>query len=253
VAANADPNTGYAVYTISSRGVPGWTVMGGTSASAPVWAGFTALVSQSIGKRVGFLNPTLYELGQKASTFAQSPFHDVTTGDNLYYPATQGWDFATGWGSFDGAAFVADVKTLPQAPTTSTPLPTATASPTPSPTPQSVKPTLTINKVLLLHRVAGKLVVTTRLKVGETGTLVILYTRKNASSLPLSGTITVRENGKVVRVVAAGSTTYQGRPALTVTLKFTNAKRVGTLSARVTLSLGTISAALNHVFKLSAG
>jgi subtilase family serine protease len=27
------------------------------------------------------------------------PFHDVTVGGNRYYPATSGWDFATGLGS----------------------------------------------------------------------------------------------------------------------------------------------------------
>jgi kumamolisin len=37
-------------------------------------------------------------------------YFDVTSGDNLYYPATPGWDFATGLGTpnlanFDQAVF----------------------------------------------------------------------------------------------------------------------------------------------------
>jgi hypothetical protein len=56
---------------------------------------------------VGFANPALYWMGQNASTLPARPFHDVTTGNNLAYDAGSGWDFATGWGSMDGAALAA--------------------------------------------------------------------------------------------------------------------------------------------------
>jgi kumamolisin len=36
-------------------------------------------------------------------------FHDVTTGTNRYYPATRGWDFATGLGSPDVYNLAQDV------------------------------------------------------------------------------------------------------------------------------------------------
>lgn len=79
----------------------------GTSISAPLWAGFTALVNQqaTVDGRptMGFLNPALYALGKNPSYAAL--FHDVTSGNNtnnnsrtLYY-ATGGYDLCTGLGS----------------------------------------------------------------------------------------------------------------------------------------------------------
>jgi hypothetical protein len=110
VAANADfQQSPYAIYTVGHRGDPRWLSVGGTSAAAPVWAGFTALVNQYLHQSVGFFNPTLYALGRQASTLSPSPFHDITEGTNLYYPATPGWDFATGWGSFDGWTLAQDI------------------------------------------------------------------------------------------------------------------------------------------------
>jgi len=111
VAADADPKTGYAIYTLD-QGTPRWQTVGGTSASAPVWASFAVLLDQSLRQRVGFLNPTLYALGQRASSLSAPPFHDVVEGTNLYYPATPGWDFATGWGSFDAAALLSDLPAI---------------------------------------------------------------------------------------------------------------------------------------------
>ena len=47
--------------------------------------------------RAAYLNPTLYALA--ARNPPNTLFHDVVRGDNLLYPATPGWDFATGLGS----------------------------------------------------------------------------------------------------------------------------------------------------------
>jgi kumamolisin len=103
VAADADPLTGYLIYVSG-----GWQVMGGTSAASPLWAGLIALASQEAASRgnpsLGFLNPALYRLG--SSTTAALPFHDVIIGGNLYYSATSGWDYATGWGSPDAAMLI---------------------------------------------------------------------------------------------------------------------------------------------------
>jgi hypothetical protein len=71
-----------------------------------------ALVQQYIRRTIGFLNPTLYALGQKAGAFDAPPYHDVTQGDNLYYSATSGWDFGTGWGSLDGTRLLNDLITM---------------------------------------------------------------------------------------------------------------------------------------------
>ena len=103
IALNSDPNTGYSIYVGGQ-----WHVYAGTSAAAPLWASFTALVNQqraAAGKGpIGFLNPTLYQIG--ASAVYGADFHDITSGSNLYYPATPGCDNASGWGSFVGNALL---------------------------------------------------------------------------------------------------------------------------------------------------
>lgn len=254
VAADANPSTGYAVYTVDPNDNPGWGIVGGTSMATPTWAGFAALINQSMGKRMGFLNPALYALGQRAFTFSQPPFHDVTQGTNLYYPATVGWDFATGWGSFDGAPFLTDLKTMiassggsiPTAGPTSIPLPAAT----PKPTPKS--PTISIKKMLLLHVVKGKQVTTNTLKIGERGTLVILFQSKNGGAVRAYGSVVLREKGQLLQALTLKESTYGGKPALVTSFHFTSKKRIGTLQAHVTLSLGVASSALDHAFRIAA-
>jgi subtilase family serine protease len=139
VSADADPATGYAVYcTVSAAGCPssGWIVVGGTSAAAPLWAGSTALINQYLqqqGKsREGFANPALYGLENAQQPY--TPFHDITSGNNLYYPATPGYDEATGWGSPDIYNIARDLAAGTGPGPTPTPSPTGTPSPTPSPT-----------------------------------------------------------------------------------------------------------------------
>lgn len=110
VSGDADPDTGMAIYTYLTDTKITWQAAGGTSASAPLWGAYTAILNQGLGGPVGFLNPTLYMLGQRASSLPENPYHDVTSGTNLFYPATSGYDLATGWGSFDGKALLDDVK-----------------------------------------------------------------------------------------------------------------------------------------------
>jgi len=83
-------------------GASGFYLFGGTSASAPQWAGITALVNQRSKHPAGFLNKSLYKLGKLGQL--QPLMHDITQGDNSLdgvpgYPAAAGWDFATGWGT----------------------------------------------------------------------------------------------------------------------------------------------------------
>jgi kumamolisin len=103
VAADADPATGFHIVFDGHDGQAG-----GTSAATPLWAATVALINQDLKKKglreVGFANPALYWMGANQSTLPASPFHDVTTGNNLGFDASAGWDFATGWGSMDGAA-----------------------------------------------------------------------------------------------------------------------------------------------------
>jgi kumamolisin len=93
VAADADPETGYSVRVDGQD-----TVVGGTSAVAPLWAGLIARLNQGLGKPVGFINPTLYGLTSQSGVF-----RDVTSGNNGAYSAGPGWDACSGLGVADGA------------------------------------------------------------------------------------------------------------------------------------------------------
>ena len=103
VAADADPLTGFHIVFDGQD-----TEIGGTSAATPMWAGLIALINQDLVSKklreVGFANPAIYWMGANASKFSSPPFHDVIAGNNLAFNAVHGWDFATGWGSPDGAA-----------------------------------------------------------------------------------------------------------------------------------------------------
>ncbi len=89
VAADADPETGYRVRVDGAD-----TVIGGTSAVAPLWAGLIALLNQAAGKPAGYLNPLLYRHA--------AAFNDITVGNNGDFSAATGWDACTGLGSPDG-------------------------------------------------------------------------------------------------------------------------------------------------------
>jgi kumamolisin len=82
VTGNADPNTGYDIYVHGSS-----TVVGGTSAVAPLYAGLFA----ALGTKLGFVTPTLWK-NQKA-------FNDITQGSNGYYSAAVGPDACSGIGA----------------------------------------------------------------------------------------------------------------------------------------------------------
>lgn len=105
---DADPNTGVLIYESFDPAGAGWLPIGGTSAGSPQWAGLTAVANQLAGRPLGYLNPTLYNLG--LATTNASAIHDITVGNNTSvdpttgktingYPATAGWDAVTGWGS----------------------------------------------------------------------------------------------------------------------------------------------------------
>ena len=80
---------------------------GGTSFAAPMWAGYLALANQQSlangNKVLGFINPSLYNIG--AGSSYGSDFHDILSGSNGY-PATNGYDLATGWGSPKGTGLI---------------------------------------------------------------------------------------------------------------------------------------------------
>ena len=113
VAATASPHTALAV--ITSTGAGKYTIhgSGGTSASAPLWAGLIALADQRAGRHLGFVNAALYRIGRSARY--RQAFHDVTAGSNTVrfpprtitgYRTAPGWDPVTGWGSPDARVLI---------------------------------------------------------------------------------------------------------------------------------------------------
>jgi kumamolisin len=80
--------------------------IGGTSATAPMWAGLIARLNQLLGKPLGFLNPILYK------NLASGVLRDVSEGDNGAYRAGVGWDACTGLGSPNGTRILAALKGL---------------------------------------------------------------------------------------------------------------------------------------------
>lgn len=110
VAADASPYSGMALARTGPDGTYMLTGAGGTSASAPIWAGLIALADQEAGHPLGFVNTAIYRIAT-GSEYRQA-FHDVTTGNNTMtvttatgpatiagYPAGPGWDPVTGWGT----------------------------------------------------------------------------------------------------------------------------------------------------------
>ncbi|MBB5065249.1 protease pro-enzyme activation domain-containing protein [Granulicella mallensis] len=88
VSGDADPSTGYTIRVDSET-----TVIGGTSAVAPLWAGLIALANAQNKVAAGFVNPALYAAGAKKA------FRDITQGNNGSFSAGPGWDACTGLGS----------------------------------------------------------------------------------------------------------------------------------------------------------
>jgi len=101
VAADADPNTGVAVYDPHDFGkATPWDQVGGTSLATPLWAGMAAIADQ--GRVLGGGTPLgstamltdLYDL----ANLAPGDFHDITQGNNSF-GAGPGYDLVTGIGT----------------------------------------------------------------------------------------------------------------------------------------------------------
>jgi kumamolisin len=91
ISGNADPETGYEVRVDGSA-----SVIGGTSAVAPLWAALLTRMNQISGKPAGLINPKLYQ--------TPTALRDITSGNNGDFAAAAGWDACTGLGSPNGAA-----------------------------------------------------------------------------------------------------------------------------------------------------
>ncbi len=98
VAFDADPNSGALV--IVDGVLQQW---GGTSLSAPIFAGMWARVIAAKGTNVGFAGPAIYSLP------ATADFHDITVGSNGGETAKVGYDFASGRGSVVLGSAIANI------------------------------------------------------------------------------------------------------------------------------------------------
>jgi hypothetical protein len=179
------------------------TAVGGTSAAAPLWAGFLALANEqaaATGKPpAGFLNPTIYALGT-SSTYA-TMMHDISTGSNGY-SASAGYDLATGWGTPAGQSLINALTAM------SPPSFTLSAAP-------------------------GSVTV----RAGSSATSTITITPKNG----FSGNVTLSATGLPAGVTASfGPSTAAATSTLTLTA--TSAALAGAATVTVTGVAGSLTA-----------
>src|SRR5579875_618317 len=102
IAMDADPDSGANVYV---SGTP--ETVGGTSLASPLSLGVWARLESAHRNRLGFASPALYQ------QYGGPGFHDVVLGDTGPYPATPGYDLATGMGSFNVARMNALIGKAP--------------------------------------------------------------------------------------------------------------------------------------------
>lgn len=97
IAFDGDPNSGAKIIVNGAS-----TQVGGTSLSAPLFAGAWARLLAT-HPSLGFAAPYLYQ------TLTAADYHDVTSGSNGGETATVGWDLTTGFGSFKLSQVAADI------------------------------------------------------------------------------------------------------------------------------------------------
>jgi subtilase family serine protease len=115
-------------YDTADPSAAGWSIVGGTSESSPLFSGIVALADQVAGHSLGDLNPALYAMAQRGRPDGIVP---ISQGDNSYtfciaadvqsngscasssdlmtvpgFAANGSYNLATGWGTVDAALFV---------------------------------------------------------------------------------------------------------------------------------------------------
>lgn len=79
-------------------------VTGGTSARAPLWAGWITLINQQRGRRPGFVKPLLYR--NPALLRPVTVGNNMASGTEIGHVATPGWSASTGLGTPLGAELI---------------------------------------------------------------------------------------------------------------------------------------------------
>jgi kumamolisin len=114
ISANADPETGYALYYTSDQsgfGIGGFA--GGTSFVAPQLAGVTTLLDESLHHRVGLLNIPLYFLARtNGYDGSNAPLKAIKFGNNDFYVGSDGYNPAVGLGVLDVGQLAKALKAL---------------------------------------------------------------------------------------------------------------------------------------------
>ncbi|HEY2717982.1 MAG TPA: S53 family peptidase, partial [Solirubrobacteraceae bacterium] len=243
VAASADPNKGYVVHVGGEPPNGGWTLIGGTSAAAPLWAAFTGLANASpacSGVPIGFANPSLYAI---ASSSYASNFRDVvepspTTGranNNTAFgvgpfAVTVGYDMTTGLGTPLGSTLGASLCAIATRP--ASPPPQAITPTTPAPAPGPA-PAPTIGSAQIKARLLAQIIPSG--KTAKIASLLKLGSFSLAFNALAPGSLTVSwyelpagakaaRRGKPV-LVAVGRLTFPAAGRRTVRLRLTRAGR----------------------------
>ena len=111
VAMDADPESGAYVFVSGTEAC----CYGGTSLSSPMALGVFARFQSAHLNSLGYAGPVFYN-GATPLPTAASPagFHDIILGGNGFFLATPGYDYTTGLGSFDIAAYNAALPPPPK-------------------------------------------------------------------------------------------------------------------------------------------
>jgi subtilase family serine protease len=110
-------------WSFPGAGEPGWNIIGGTSEASPLFSGVVAVADQAAGHDLGLLNPSLYSHGDgfgsgltdvthgNTTVTFQNPSTDPFPGTHTVqgFGAVRGYDLATGLGTADGAALIAEL------------------------------------------------------------------------------------------------------------------------------------------------
>jgi subtilase family serine protease len=222
ISADADPYSGYAIYYDGA-----WTAFGGTSAAAPLIAAFLALTNASTGcggVPVGFANPALY--GAAATDYA-ADFSDITSGNNDYtgtnegmFPATTGYDMASGLGTPVGTglseALCAGTSASPQilsgpstADTVGSPF-SFTVTTSGSPLSQMTETGALPSGVTLVDNGDGTATLSGTPADGTTGTYNFVITASNGTAPDATQSFTLTISPAPLTVTAGSTTMTQG-------------------------------------------
>jgi subtilase family serine protease len=218
VSANAD----FTFYVCADQGACTANLYGGTSFAAPMWAGYLALANQLAvangNPPLGFINPALYTLGLGSSY--NNVFHDISSGSNGY-PATIGYDLASGWGSPNGSGLINAL---------------AGSSPSPGFILSAAPPSVTVKPGN-----AGTSNVTSTPTGGFNGTITLSATGQPTGVIVTFNPSSISPAGTSIMTISVGSSTAGGTFAITVTGNSGSTTEVATVFLTVPATLTSIA------------